>query len=208
MDKKRLLQVKVWGLGLLVTVLAVTVWAQERLGRGALSIYDVFPLLGLLAFSLMWTHYIAGALRRYFGQDKKVLKPYMVVTSVAVLALILLHPALLWYQLWRDGLGLPPQSYLTAYPEPQHIALLLGSMSLVIFLCFELKKFFGKKQWWKYIEYLQIVAMFAIFYHGLTLGREFTHVWYRLVWFVYGVTLVVAITYNYQRDKTKVKEAK
>ncbi len=157
----------------------------------------------------MWSHYVAGSLRRYYRVEAAVNKTFYKVTSVVVLALILLHPGLLIFQLWRDGFGLPPNSYVTVYALPaMKGALMLGTVSLMIFLAFELKYRFGKKQWWKYVEYAQIVAMLFIFYHGLTLGRELAGGWYRTVWYFYGVSLVTAIFYNYWYDNKIAKEVR
>jgi hypothetical protein len=36
-----------------------------------------------------------------------------------------------------------------------------------------------------------------VFYHGLRLGTQLHHGWYRGVWIAYGITLVGAITYSY-----------
>lgn len=170
----------------------------------SLSLYDIFPLLGLLAFSLMWSHYIGGALQRYFNYDGQVLRTYFTITSSIVLALILLHPGLFVFQLWRDGFGLPPTSYLNYYTQTaSHVALILGSINLIIFLSFELHRKFRNASWWKYIEFANVLAMFAIFYHALRLGRVFSEVWYTNLWFSYGILLVVAIVYKYVYDKRK-----
>lgn len=208
MDKVTSLRFSAWGIGALVVVLAWAVWAQTRLGSGGLSMYDIFPLLGLGAFSLMWSHYILGAIRRMHGLNKSVLRSYNRITNWLVLMLILLHPGLLIYQLNNDGLGLPPQSYLEVYPKAQHFALMLGSVSLLIFLAFELKHFLETKKIWKYIEYAQLLAMGMIYYHGLTLGGELSQDWFRLIWYVYGVSLVGAVVYNYWYDSKHKEEKK
>ncbi len=196
-----------WILGVIVVVLAVTVWAGVRLVDGdELTVYSIFPLLGLIAFSLMWTHYIHGALRRLAGKDKPDKNAYWYVSSVVVLACILLHPALLSFGLWRDGLGLPPLSYMTAY-ESMQLAIILGSMSLTIFLAFELHRWFSNKKWWRYVEGAQLVAMLAVFVHALSLGGELNVGWYMAVWWVYGVTLVGAHMYNYTYDKQRREHA-
>lgn len=183
---------------------AVVAWDQRYLSGGNLDLYNIFPLFGLLAFSLMWSHYIGGALQRYFDHDGRVLRTYFTVTSSLVLALILLHPGLFVFQLWRDGFGLPPVSYLNFYTQTvSHVALILGTISLIIFLLFELHRKFRNTKWWKYVEFANILAMFAIFYHALRLGRVFSEVWYMNLWFSYGILLVIAIVYNYTYDKRK-----
>ena len=63
-----------WGLVALTTFFAVLVWQQSFVGPVRLTGYTVFPLLGLIAFSLMWTHYIVGTLRRTAGVSKDELK--------------------------------------------------------------------------------------------------------------------------------------
>lgn len=194
-----------WVLAILVLVAALAVWAEERLNGGRLTSYDLFPLMGLGAFSLMWTHYVLGSLRRSLGVAAKENKHYSKFSSLVVLILILLHPGILITQLYKDGFGLPPQSYLGVYAEAK-LALAFGSISLVIFLLFELHRKFKNRSWWKYIDYLQIIAMGLIFVHGLSLGRELSVGWYRTVWYLYGFSLIAAILYNYWYDKRLVKE--
>lgn len=202
MNNKSLLKIYSWVLAAAVTVLAVGVWAGERLG-GSITAYTIFPLLGLVAFSLMWTHYVLGSTRRLMKVDLKENKQYFKITGFIVLFLILLHPGILIATLYRDGFGLPPNSYLTVYAEPaMKGAIMLGTISLLIFLAYELHGKFKNKSWWKYVEYLQILAMFFIFYHGLTLGRELSIGWYKTVWYLYGVSLLAAVIFNYWYDKS------
>jgi len=203
MNKAKQLQIISWGLVVVVVAMAVAVWWSERMNGGKLTVYSFFPLLGIAAFSIMWTHYISGSVRRKLGIEAKENKMYLTYSSLVVLALILLHPGLLIYQLNRDGFGLPPKSYLTVYAEPaMKIAIGFGTISLLIFLAFEFKKKFEKKSWWKFVEYAQLVAMGLIFYHGLTLGRELSVPWYRAVWFFYGISFVAAVIYNYWYDSS------
>jgi hypothetical protein len=191
------LQVTSWLLGLIVTLAVFTVWSQVRLTGQVLTAYDLFPLLGLVAFSLMWTHYVTDALRRYLKQDRSVLEQYFKISSGVVLVLILLHPGIFLVKLWLDGLGLPPFSYFQVYGGiMQRAALVLGTLSLLVFLTYELYRWFRQAPWWKYVGYANILAMGAIFYHGLTLGDELSLTWFRVVWFFYGVTFVCAVIYN------------
>ena len=207
MSRRTKVQIVAWGLAAIASILAVSVWASERLD-GRLSAYDVFPLFGMLAFSLMWTHYITGAVRRYFRQPKEVVQSYSVATGAVVLALLFLHPVILIASLKRDGFGLPPASYLAVYPETMQGVIMLGTVSLLIFLSFELKQWLNEKSWWYMVEYLQLLAMALIFYHGLTLGRELSVGWYRMVWWFYGVSFLVSVVYNYTYDKWRKDGAK
>ena len=199
-------QLFIWLLGFSVTGAAVFAWSQFYL-TGGLTLYKLFPLLGLLAWSLMWTHYVGGALQRYLDQDSHALRRYFRLTSALVLTLILLHPGLFALQLSLDGLGFPPASYYSVYTgTAPRIALLLGTISLVIFLAFELHHKFGTASWWKYVDYANILAMFAIFYHALRLGGVFYVKWYATVWFAYGIVLLISIAYNHNYDKRSSRE--
>lgn len=187
-----------WSLSGITTLIAVIAWGQD-LGWNFTSIsgYQWFPVLGLTAFSLMWAHYIVGALHRIFNIDFEISKQYFEITGWIVLVAILLHPGILILQLFKDGYGLPPNSYVEVYGAGgMKLALMLGSVSLVAFLIFELKRKFEDASWWKYVVYLNDLAIVAIFYHGLSLGGQLQGGWYRALWYFYGVTLVAAIGYS------------
>lgn len=190
-----------WSTFSLVSILALIVWYLVRVDGKPLTTYDVFPLFGLLAFSIMWTHYILGSIRRLWSLPKSVNKTYNKLSGVAVLFLILMHPTVLVVSLYRDGFGLPPSSYLSVYSDPMmKTAIIFGTISLVIFLLFELKKWLENKPVWKLINALQLLAMLLIFYHGLTLGGELSVEWYKLVWYFYGLSLLISVGYNYLHD--------
>ncbi len=190
----------------LILGLSILAWAQGL--RGDLGKYDLFPLLGLLAFGLMWMHYVSGSLKRYLGLqgDEVLLKRYFHITSICVLALILLHPAILYIGLFQDGFGLPPGSSWQAYgTAAARTGLILGSVSLIAFLLFELGRWFRDRAWWKYIEYASIGAMLMIFVHAMLLGGELLPGWFRFFWIFIGWVLVMSIIYNYWYDHKRLK---
>lgn len=197
-----------WGLSALVCLLAVVAWIQGYGGLEVedLSLYLLFPLFGLLAFSLMWTHYVVGAIRRLVGIDKAPLKQYFGVTGWAAVVFILLHPSLLIFQLWRDGAGLPPTSYQNYVGPALKWAVMFGTLSLLIFLSFETKRWFDKKGWWPVIEYANVVAMFAIIAHSLALGSNLQTGWFRWLWLFYAVSLLVSVGYIYYLEALSAKK--
>lgn len=205
MSKTAFIKIFAWGLSAAVIIIAFVAWGQGLNWKiVGTSSYNLFPLFGLLAFSLMWTHYVVSAVRQYIKVPKKELKLYIEVTSWAVLLAIIAHPGLLEWQLWRDGFGLPPGSVLEHYVNPAlKWAVLIGFVSLLIFIVYEFRRKFASAKWWKYIVYLVDAAMVAIFVHGLNLGADLQTGWLKAVWFVYGATLFMSLMYIYYRRFNK-----
>ena len=195
------LRITAWSISFVVILLAFVAWGEHLQWQFThLTTYDVFPLFGLLAFSIMWSHYMAVELSWQFKiTDKAVLYQYFRVTSFVVLAAICLHPGLLIWQLWRDGQGLPPSSYLHYVKPGLRFAVLLSTASLFIFLAYELKRWYGTRKWWRFVGYASDLAMLAIFIHSLTLGTQIVGGWFRGVWFFYGASLVVVLLHKYIR---------
>jgi hypothetical protein len=195
------LNIIAWLLSAVVCLLAIVAWGSSYSWHfPPFSAFFFFPILGLLAFSLMWTHYIMSVLRQHSQVDKEALKKWFGITSAIVLVAIALHPGLLVWHLWRGGFGLPPGSYLQHYVAPSmRIFAVLGTVSWFIFIAYEFHRQFGKKSWWKYMAYATDIAMLAIFIHSLKLGSQLQNGWFRGVWIFYGLTLVLSLWYIYAR---------
>lgn len=193
-------------LNFVVISLAVLAWGQPR-NWSVSSLYQLFPLFGLLAFSLMWCHYVTAAILRASSSSIK-LSSYFKWTGYAVLALILLHPGLLIYQLWSDGQGLPPFSYVDYVGQASKLAVILGSVSLLCFLLYETKSWLSKTVVWPYIVALSDIAMMLIVIHGLKLGSSLQSGWYKTVWVIYGVVLIACILGRlvYSKPTDKLQE--
>lgn len=199
MKKDQIFQIAAWSLSTIVTVLAIFVWGQYYGWHLAFSAYVIFPVLGLTAYSIMWSHYMAGTARQLFGLDRKVLAAYYKITGYAVLVLICLHPGLLIYQRFRDGYGLPPGSYESYVAPGLGWITLIGTASLLVFLAFELHRKFAARPWWHFVTEAGDVAMLAIFYHSLRLGVQLQSGWFRYVWWFYGITLTIVLIRSYAK---------
>ncbi|MGZ6005582.1 MAG: hypothetical protein ACXWLH_05560 [Candidatus Saccharimonadales bacterium] len=199
-----------WGLAFLISTVSFIAWGSGQFWNFShISIYQIFPLLGLLAFGLMWCHYVVGTLRDIYGIDPAALKPYYHWTGYIVLTLICLHPGLLIFQLFKDGQGLPPFSYERYVAPGLGWVTLLGTVSLLVFLAFELHRWFGNKSWWHYVVDLSDLAMLAIIYHALRLGSQLHTGWYRFVWWFFAIVFIaVLIRKYYMRLAPKLQKAR
>lgn len=186
-----------WLLGAVVTIFALAAWGQTYNWHvWPLNAYIIFPLFGLLAYSLMWSHYVIGYLGSRLGWNRQDVRNYFRYSGGLVLVLICLHPGLLIIQRYRDGYGLPPGSYLTYVAPAMRWLTLLGTASLLAFLAFELRRWYGQKRWWPWVERAGDAAMLAIFYHGLRLGSSFVQDWFRVIWWLYGVGLIMILVHT------------
>lgn len=200
----KILVIKAWVLTALVSALAVVAWGQGISWQfEGLSTYALFPLFGLLAFSLMWSHYIIAALRTHYKIDGSVTKQYFEVTSLAVLAFILLHPGLLIWQLWRDGAGLPPGSTSNYLGPDLKMYILLGVISWMVFLSYEFRRKFKTRAWWKYVQYASDSAMVLILIHSLKIGSNLQAGWLKSVWYFYAASLAVSLIFIYYKKLPK-----
>lgn len=188
-----------WCLTLVVCLVGVVAWGQDHYWQlSKLTAYQIFPLLGVLAYSIMWSQYVVGAIREICGFKASQLSSYFRSTGYVVLGLICLHPSILITKRFLDGYGLPPKSYETYVAPGLGWLTLLGTASLLIFLAYEFHRKYAKRTWWHYVQSAVDFAMLAIFYHGLRLGSQLTHgSWFRVVWVFYGLVLVAIILRSY-----------
>ena len=76
-------------------------------------------------------------------------------------------------------------------------------VSLAVLLVYELRRWYEDKQWWQYISYATDAAMILLLIHALKLGHNLQTGWLRIVWLFYGVTLILALGYIYNRKFSK-----
>ena len=205
--------VAAWCLTLAVSVVGLLAWGQDhRWQLQTQNAYQIFPVLGILAYSIMWSQYVVGAVCEIYDIGASRLTKYFRYTGYCVLGLICLHPSILIAQRFLDGFGLPPKSYETYVAPGLGWITLLGTASLLVFLAHEFHRKYAKRSWWQYVQNAGDFAMLAIFYHGLKLGGQLNHrSWFRTVWIFYGLVLVVILlrkySNNYLFKKTAIQKS-
>lgn len=182
-----------WLLLVIVLGVASTAWGNNiHWHFDLVNIYIFFPLLGLWAWSIIWTHYALGAL----SIAKKIPIPalYRKVTYALVLGLILLHPGLLAYAQWQKNGSLPPGSEFNYVASSLRLFIVFGFVALLAFLFYEVIRRFRSRplvnKYWGFISLSQMVAMILIFLHALRLGQNLQSGWFRFYWLVLGLLLI------------------
>lgn len=198
-----------WALVSISVLLPTIAWGSNVNWQiDSLTAYQWFPLLGLLAWMIMATHYFTSALRVVYPYLQKP-RYYSKSTSYVVLACILLHPGLLAYSEWRNTNVLPPESFVNYVGESLVLASMFGSIALTLFLLYEVvdrlkHKKALQKNWWL-VSISQTLAMVLIFIHALRLGGEMQG-WFLIVWVVYGVALLPCFYIIHSYDLKKKNE--
>jgi hypothetical protein len=156
----------------------------------------------------MWTHYVNGAMLLKYPSLTKP-KYYRSFTGYLVLGSLLLHPGLLAYAQFINDQGLPPKSFYDYVGSGLTLAVIFGSIALVIFLSFEI---FNRlqdnkyvKKWWIYISLSQSLAMTLIFVHGLRLSSNFSSEWFLFIWWICGLILIPCFYIIHFHDVNNLK---
>ncbi|HMS23885.1 MAG TPA: hypothetical protein PKB09_03695 [Candidatus Saccharibacteria bacterium] len=197
-----------WLLFFIVVVIGCTAYFSDQnweISAVVSSGLSIFPLLGIVAWSIMWTHFVYGALRIKYRLPKN--KLYSVSSGWLVLILILLHPGLFFFEMNRTTQLLPPKSILLYTGEGLLWAVLIAELALLIFLSYEVfnrirDKAIIKKNWF-WISLSQMLAMTLIFVHSLALGQNLKDGWFRYYWILLFVILAVCFAIIFKTELKK-----
>ena len=165
--------------------------------------YQLFPLFGLIAWMTMANHYYLGSVRLLSSSLKRP-KLFGKISEYIVLASFLLHPGILAYEQSNNGQGLPPESFYSYRGGGLKLAMILGTVSLLVFLSFEVfnrikhNKIIAK-YWWA-ISLSQSLAMILIWVHAWRLGSDLGGSWFQIVWLIYGFALIPSFYIIHRSD--------
>lgn len=170
---------------------ALIAWAMT-VGE-TISSLEIASLLGVVAFSLMWVHYVADMIAPRTDDEQPKDMQY-VVSRYTVLFAILSHPFLVNYYLVMNDFGFPPDSY-EALLGDLALVVLLGWMALAAFLLFELRS--KLRRFDRKIFHANIVAMFLVLIHGFLIGMVMMDTWYVWVWWTMLLIFAIVIFRRY-----------
>jgi hypothetical protein len=153
---------------------------------------NLFPLFGLLAFTMLWLHIVGagleGWLRQYVDFEAFVEK-----TSFLILILMLLHPmlALVTYDF---NLGVLGGEYGVWFVR-------LGLVGLALLLVYDVGRALKSRAFfirhWQKVLIVSTIGFFIIFYHSLSIGSDLQTGFLRILWIFYGVTAALSFIYAY-----------
>lgn len=168
-----------------------------------LNIANIFPLFGLLAFSIMWLHLMVAWYKRYNPQVYDYRK-FFRQTSNLVLVFIILHPLLLIIR--SLSLDIKPLEYAGLTNQP---FILMGTTALVIFLVYDVVDRLRSKPIiqnnWPIIVGFNRAAVILIYFHALQLGRHLQSGFFKTIWYFFGLTLLCYFIASYIHELKKKK---
>ncbi len=159
-------------------------------------VVNVFPIFGLLAFTLLWLHSMAGVfeewLREHFDFDN-----FVHWTSIVIFVSIILHPLLLLILVKFNF-----NSIFRGNPQ----AITLAVVGLLLLLTYDIGKALRKHErsskHWRAILIISNIGFILTFFHSLSLGSDLQEGPMRILWIFYGVTAILGIIYTYGIKKT------
>lgn len=194
--------------GVIFTPFIFTYYSTGILTSG--SLYTIFPVFGLLAWSLLCAQYISGALRILLRDSTNNSSTFTIASGIIIFVSLLLHPIILFAQRYIDTGTLPPISIVSYVGDARMYLVWIAVIALVIFLLFDVlrpyRESLRKSGIWQYVGLLQILAMLLIFVHGLQLGGLFADGWMRVWWILLNIVLVPCYVLHAYEDFHKVAQ--
>lgn len=155
-------------------------------------ISNIFPLLGILAFCLLWLHSISGVfedwLRQQFDFDR-----FVHITASIILICIILHPLLLLIVM-----DFNISDIFLLYGVR---AITLAIVGWLLLITYDIGKPFRNKEFikknWNKILIISNIGFLLTFFHSIEIGSDLQSGPLRFIWIFYGITAFLSIFYTY-----------
>ena len=174
-------------------------WLDQRsFSLSDLNILAIFPLLGLVAFVMMWFHLMIAYLKRTKSELFNY-KSFYRKTSNIVLVLIILHPLLVFIKAYEFEI-----LAVDFAGEDQRLFGVFGLVALLFFLVYEvverLRKSSFVKNNWEFVVAMNRVGFILVYLHGLQLGQHLQAGWLKGLWLFFGLTTLVYFAWAYYQE--------
>lgn len=170
--------------------------------RPAESLSDprvLFPVFGLIAFTLIWLQIMLGAFMRQLVRIFPKVLTLHIGQGIFALGFAVLHPFTLIYSFLPGNLE-DYFHYTFIAPEMKFFVHLgQASVPLLILGIFAgaMRNWAPIKRVWRWLHMVHYVVFFAIFFHSWNLGTDLaTSPYLRGLWIFFFVTVVIAIVYR------------
>lgn len=152
----------------------------------------LFPLFGLLAFTILWLHVVGKALeswlRKYVDFDYFVHN-----TSTLVLICVISHPLLLLINF--------SFSFSQIFSHYDLIYIWLAIIGWFLLITYDIGRALKRSHFfirhWNQVLFISTVGFLLIFFHSLGLGSDLQSGPLRTIWLGYGVSGILATIYIY-----------
>ncbi len=155
-------------------------------------IRNLYPLLGLVAFSTLWLHAISGVFEEWLVKNFN-LDRFINITVTLILVCFVLHPVLLLI-----SVGF---SFTTIFSFGDADDIWFGIVGFLLLITYDIGKALKKHnlfvRHWNKILIISTIGFLLIFPHSLALGGDLQTGLLRKVWIFYGVTAILATIYTY-----------
>lgn len=187
--QKNIIRFTLYILALAAVLYPSYVWYRST-SFESFSLVMLFPLFGIIAFTVMWLHVVGSALEQWIGHYVHFEK-FVHLTSYLVLVSIMLHPLLLLIGFGFENL---PMMLTSIYIQ-------LAVAGFLLLITYDLGKIFKTRRFfirhWGKIKLISTIGFFLIFFHSLGLGSNLQGGFLRTLWIFYGASAGVAAVYTY-----------
>ena len=188
---------------LLILSLPIYIWGESfSWNFEFFSLYLLFPLLGMLAFSIMWTQVVVGKFKNHFNKIFSTHK-FFVRTGLTVLILFLSHPIVAAIAQWNSSKLLPIESLFSLVGSSQKVFITFAVIAFVSFVMYEfvlrMSRFKIVQRITPFVEFFSSIGVILVWVHSINIGSHLQTGSLRIIWWFYGITTILIILHTYSR---------
>jgi predicted ferric reductase len=195
---------------LLILLIPGYVFFQNRGGFGFLGWADfktsarlLFPLVGLYAFTLLWTQLIIGPNAILFRKTLAKISLFHHRQGIFIFLLVIAHPTLILI-----AYGLTQYLGHKFLPRQLVIYAFLGTLALGLLILTVLTAVFSRlsllRAKWRVFHYLNYAIFALIWIHSWNLGSDIQSTNLKYLWMFFGVTALASAFLRFRRTGIKI----